>query len=134
MFKPDLALKIVDGEKTQTRRPLSDKPGSPWFKGGCRLKPGMIRAVVPGRGKPGIAHVRIEAVELTTWWLSEEDALAEGFKPGPNGSAVWYFARRIGEMYGKDFDLDQPCWKVTFKKTAHVPALVDELRAEAPDA
>jgi hypothetical protein len=26
MFKPDLALKIVDGEKTQTRRPLSDKP------------------------------------------------------------------------------------------------------------
>lgn len=44
IFRPELARKIIRGEKTMTRRPI--KPGETT----CRYRPGRDYAVQPGRG------------------------------------------------------------------------------------
>jgi hypothetical protein len=53
-FRPELAEKVMAGEKTVTRRLVSDNPRSPWYVGGCSLNVGQDYAVCPGRGKDAI--------------------------------------------------------------------------------
>jgi hypothetical protein len=80
IFRPELADKIVAGEKTATRRLPSNNPGSPWFKGRCSYKPGQVFAVNPGRGKVRVAEAR--ATRVYKQRLSEVDdqaGRAEGF-------------------------------------------------------
>lgn len=64
MFTEALAVAIVKGEKRVTRRVLSDKPRSPWYRNqpaGKRYPVGKVFAVNPGRGVPRIAECEVTA-------------------------------------------------------------------------
>lgn len=90
-FTPDRAQQIIDGIKTQTRRPdrvderiATDENNrilKVWSGAGVkRYAVGQIYAVQPGRGKLGIAHIKL----LEIWredvrTISHDDAIAEGF-------------------------------------------------------
>lgn len=79
-FKPELAAKVMAGEKTVTRRLVSQNPRSPWFVDRCGLKVNHTYAVCPGRGKDAIGHVRIVSVDLVPLALIDEaEAVREGF-------------------------------------------------------
>lgn len=80
IFKPDLAQKVLAGEKTVTRRLVSDNPRSPWWRGHCSLVVGKDYAVCPGRGKTQIGRVRIISVDrMGLWPMTDSEAKAEGF-------------------------------------------------------
>lgn len=90
MFRKELADKILRREKTQTRRMPSDKPGSPWYIGGCKLKPGRHYAIVAGRGTPQIGRILVEEVSLVPLVpMPIEDILAEGFTSLQDFLATW---------------------------------------------
>lgn len=83
IFKPELAERILRGEKTATRRRLSDNPRSPWFRVKCAYEVGQIFAVQPGRGKQRIGDAIITSVyRQALGGVNENDAYAEGFQPG----------------------------------------------------
>ena len=70
IFAPQMLDAIVAGRKTQTRR----KSG--------RYRVGSSYALQPGRGKPGLAGIRIRITEkrkVRIGEISTADALAEGF-------------------------------------------------------
>lgn len=62
MFKPELAAKVMAGEKTVTRRLASDNPRSPWWREGCRFQPGQEVPIQPGRGKTAIGRATVVSV------------------------------------------------------------------------
>lgn len=100
IFSPDLAAKVLDGSKTQTRR--RDKGGP------CRYKAGKTYAVQPGRGKKAIGRIRVLSVrpELMTQ-LDDEEARLEGFKNTGEFAAKWL------AIYGKGSWLDI-VWRIEF--------------------
>lgn len=80
IFKSELAQKILDGEKTVTRRLCSDNPRSPWWKEKCGYRIGQIFTINPGRGIPNVGHARVVKVDrVTVEVLDEEEARREGF-------------------------------------------------------
>lgn len=93
IFRPELAAKVLSGEKTVTRRLVSDNPRSPWWRERCAVKVGRDYAVQPGRGKVAVARVRVRSVarELlaAVYWprganpglaCAEREAGREGFE------------------------------------------------------
>jgi hypothetical protein len=79
-FQPELAAKVMAGEKTVTRRLVSDNPRSPWWRERCSLKVNHTYAVCPGRGKHAIGRVRIVSVrQERLGWLGADEELREGF-------------------------------------------------------
>lgn len=104
IFRPELAEMVVDGIKTQTRRPTKGKP--------CRYAVGQTYAVQPGRGKHSVGRITIEAVRLVTLDpLTGEDAQAEGFDSPDDFFAYW-----IG-LYGA-VDYDAEVYAITFRLAA----------------
>lgn len=102
IFAPDLAQAIVEGRKTQTRRPAT-------YPGPCRYQLGRTYAVQPGRGKPGIARIRIlNAFVEPLGMITHAGAIAEGF---PTPAA---FVARWVELYGV-FDQHLPVWVIRFE-------------------
>ncbi len=61
-FKPDLAAKVMSGDKTVTRRLVSDNPRSPWWREKCAYRVGQEVAICPGRGKHQIGKARVVRV------------------------------------------------------------------------
>ena len=108
-FRPDLAAKVMAGEKTVTRRRMSDNPRSPWYRERCSLVVGRSYAVCPGRGKPAIGRVIITAVNRSVLCdvLSDREARLEGF---PNR---WEFIEAWREINGS-WNLYEYVWRVTF--------------------
>lgn len=94
-FRPELAAKVMSGEKTVTRRLGSANPRSPWWHGGCSLKPGRDYAVCPGRGKNAIGRVRVLNVRRETLIpigvgrRREAEALYEGFATAEAFIVAW---------------------------------------------
>lgn len=90
-FKPELAERVMRGEKTVTRRLVSSNPRSPWFEGGCSLKVGHTYAVCPGRGKNAIGRVRIVSVDKRHLGqgLTTAEARAEGFADRGEFRSAW---------------------------------------------
>jgi hypothetical protein len=79
-FRPELAEKVMAGEKTVTRRLVSENPRSPWWREGCSLKVGQDYAVCPGRGKVAIGRVRVTSILTGPLdWLTVAEAANEGF-------------------------------------------------------
>ena len=79
-FRPELAAKVMSGEKTVTRRLVSDNPRSPWYVDRCGLRVDHTYAVCPGRGKAAIGRVRVlssQRVRLAA--VSDDEARREGF-------------------------------------------------------
>lgn len=100
IFKPDLLTLVLAGKKTQTRRPVKD--GVP-----CRYLPGRTYAAQPGRGKAGVARIRVLHVSLeTVGMISFRDAQAEGFK------SIYRFYERWEEMHGPSKGW---CWRIQFE-------------------
>ncbi len=109
-FRPELAAKVMAGEKTVTRRLVSDNPRSPWWHGRCGMKVNHTYAVCPGRGKNAIGRVRIlDAVLVPLRDLDEAEAHREGFE-----SAAAFFDGLIA-INGKPVDRDEWVWRVEFR-------------------
>lgn len=107
-FRPELAAQVLAGAKTQTRRPTTMSPRSPWYEGGCSLTPGRTYAVCPGRGKPAVGRVRVTAVRREALGaITEDDARREGFESRAAFLDYWR------AMHG-DVDPAQPVWVVEF--------------------
>lgn len=142
MFSPDMLELVLSGEKTQTRRKVDEIDSGVdvwddrmlyrydrepkqctavyqnkiqdwgWTKVPVlrlKWKVGKDYAVQPGRGKKGVGRIQIYMIRLETFAsISQADAVAEGFTD-PAG-----FHAKIRDLYGQDFDLNQPCWALTF--------------------
>lgn len=107
-FKPELVEKILAGEKTQTRRRMSENPRSPWYSGGCSLKVNHAYALCPGRGKVQVGKIAVHDVRgLLLGDLTFEDARAEGFAH-PMGFANYWAA-----MHGAYVVMER-VWAITF--------------------
>lgn len=116
IFSPDLAEKVIAGQKTVTRCPRtgtnpSGEPGG-WIDEPCRYKPGKTYAVQPGRGKRAIGRIRVLDVrpELMTD-LDDDEARKEGFKNTREFVAKWL------AIYGKGSWLDI-VWRIEFEVVA----------------
>lgn len=79
-FRPELAAKVMSGEKTVTRRLVSDNPRSPWYRERCSLQVGRTYAVCPGRAKHAIGRLTVLDVRRERLgFLLLNEARAEGF-------------------------------------------------------
>ena len=108
-FRPELAAKVMAGEKTVTRRLVSENPRSPWWQGACRLREGRTYAVCPGRGKEQIG--RVEVVSVTKQHLgalTDAEAQAEGFADATAFVLAW------AEING-GYDPTSVVWRVEFR-------------------
>lgn len=82
IFRPTLARAVATGRKTQTRRPVTNKP--------CRYKIGHDYAVQPGRGKTAIARLKVlDLREERVGQITHQDAKAEGFRNAAAFKAYW---------------------------------------------
>jgi hypothetical protein len=94
-FRPELAAKVMAGEKTVTRRLMSDNIRSPWCVYGCSLRVGRSYAVCPGRGKHAIGRVTIVTVTDETLMRMavgadrEVEARREGFTTAEAFIEAW---------------------------------------------
>ena len=107
IFREDLAVAILRGEKTVTRRRLVDNPRSPWYRGhhpGDRYPEGSTFTVNPGRGL-----LRVGECEVTAryWQLlgSVDSAIAkqEGFALMVDFRAGW---REINGTYDGEEEVE----------------------------
>lgn len=105
IFSGGLLAKVLDGTKTQTRRPVNfdvhgvEKPP--------RYVPGGTYSVQGGRGQFGVARIRVLSVlKVPVCVISGEDAIAEGF-----GSGV-EFMERWRSIYG---NVAGDCWRIEFE-------------------
>ncbi len=100
IFAPDLCAKVLDGSKTQTRRPV--RPGVE-----CRYRVGSTYAVQYGRGQRGVARILVLSCErVSVGSITREDARAEGFRDADAFYARWR------ELYGGVFG---HCWRIEFE-------------------
>lgn len=80
IFKEDLAEKILAGEKTATRRCLSDNPRSPWWREKCAYTVGQVFTINPGRGVRRVGEARVTRVyKQPPLYVSGDQARTEGF-------------------------------------------------------
>lgn len=114
-FTIPLALAVIEGRKTETRRQMSEKPLSPWYEGGCRLKVGELYAVCPGRGKHAVAKVKVLRVkEELLGGVTDLDARAEGFDSRRLFIAAW-------SAINRGVDESQHVWVVQFELAHLIP-------------
>jgi hypothetical protein len=109
IFQPDLAEKVMAGEKTVTRRLCSDNQRSPWWREECAYKVGQVFTVNPGRGKRNIGKARVTNVRREFLVdISNHEAREEGFENVPDFMAAW---KRInGTVEG-----NVRVWRVAFE-------------------
>lgn len=115
IFRPELAAKVMAGEKTVTRRLVSDNPRSPWWRERCAFPPGKLFAVCPGRSKPNIGHGRVVSLrkerlgDIINGALSHVEARREGFED--------FYAFRDGwEKINGRWDGSALVWRVEFER------------------
>lgn len=90
IFKQELAEKILRGEKTATRRQMSDNPRSPWYREKCAYKVGQVFTVNPGRGVKNVGSAKVTAVyKQRLFDMGAEAARQEGFESLPAFQAAW---------------------------------------------
>jgi hypothetical protein len=110
MFTEPHAAKIIKGEKTATRRVMSDNPRSPWSSHRCLYEVGQTFTVNPGRGVVRVAEAKIEDVyEQPPVLISDQWAQAEGFPFGRDEFLEAF------QKINKGIDLHDPVWVVEFK-------------------
>lgn len=109
IFRTDLAEKVMAGEKTVTRRAVSDNPRSPWWREKCGYEVGQRFTVNPGRGVVNIGSAVVTTVrrEQVGELLTDVEAQAEGFPTVAAFEAAWR------EING-DFDPTTLVWRIEF--------------------
>lgn len=109
-FKPLLAAKVMAGDKTVTRRLVSDNRRSPWWRECCSLKLEQTYAVCPGRGKNAIGRVRILEVRLEPLGrLNVLEARKEGFRDSNHFEGIWF-------AINGSYDPEALVWRVEFER------------------
>jgi hypothetical protein len=104
IFRPELAEKVLAGEKTETRRPVKDGQAE------CRYAPGRDYAVQPGRTKRAIGRIAVADVRREKLGaITHESALREGF------SKVRAFMDYWRKLHGY-VDLEQEVWRIRFER------------------
>lgn len=110
-FRPELAEKVMAGEKTVTRRLVSENPRSPWWRERCAYQPGKVFTVNPGRGQVNIGTaVVIDVCLVPLDPISDDEARAEGFE---DAAAFWDAFNAINK--GKDVDPGTDVWRISFE-------------------
>lgn len=111
-FRPELAEKVMAGDKMVTRRLVSDNPRSPWWREKCALEVGRDYAICPGRGKNAIGRVRIVRVtKQLLVRLTNAEARGEGFASAIEFEKAWT------EING-GYDPQANVWRVQFEVVA----------------
>lgn len=88
-FRRELADLVLSGFKTETRRRLSDKPASPWYREGCKHEPGTRHAVCV-KGEKALGYIVIDDVALVRLGdITPDGARAEGFDSVEAFRATW---------------------------------------------
>lgn len=118
-FRPELATKVMAGEKTVTRRLCSDNPRSPWWREECSLRNGSHYAVCPGRGEHQIGRVIVTHIrkERLSQLATINEARQEGFP------SVEAFRDAFTEINGA-WEPDLWVWRIQFK----LPRAADQSR------
>lgn len=89
-FRPELAAKVMAGEKTVTRRLVSDNPRSPWWRERCRYRVGQVVAICPGRGKHAIGRAEVTSVDqMRLGHVGDREAQREGFTNWERFHIAW---------------------------------------------
>ncbi len=111
-FRPDLAEKVIRGEKVTTRRLPSANSRSPWFVARCGFVPSRDYAVCPGRGKHAVGRIRVVQTALVRLGvLSDDEARREGFDSETAFRAAWV------EITG-GYESSLYVWRVDFEVAA----------------
>jgi len=109
IFRPELAAKVMAGEKTVTRRLVSDNARSSWWRERCIYVEGKEFAVQPGRGKPSIGRARVvSCTQEQMLDMSKAEARKEGFP------SVEQFAIAFQAINGS-LPLRKLVWRVEFE-------------------
>jgi hypothetical protein len=110
IFRPELAAKVLAGEKTVTRRLCSPNPRSPWWRDRTDWPESM--AVQAKRGTPTLARIRILSVQREQLGLlTLAEALREGFESVTAFRVAW------GQINGS-YDPRALVWRVEFEVEA----------------
>ena len=113
MYKKPYLEKILNGEKTQTRRPLEKKPGRSVYDIGARV------GVRSGYTKfAGYIIIR-KRFRQRLGDISEEDARKEGFKTVKEFQETWK------RLYGK-WDPEEVVWVYEFELATQGSASKDK--------
>ncbi len=113
------ATQVIDGIKTQTRRPRrsgdtrygADPISQVRRNGRLVYAVGRIYAVQPGRGKAAICHIQILKIRLQRLAdITDRESVAEGF----NGRAGFFAGWRALYPHS-DVDMNQMVWALTFR-------------------
>lgn len=108
-FRPELAAAVMAGQKTVTRRLVSDNPRSPWYRERCGFRIGQRFAVCPGRGKTNIGHAIVNDVERQLLGrLDDDEARREGFDSA-NAFETAFIA------INGDYDRAVEVWRISFE-------------------
>lgn len=128
IFRPILIQRIIDGEKTVTRRPID---GRTPIGGSCRYNPGKTYSIQPGMAKPTVARIRVldvrrEKLGDITW----QDAELEGFAANHRATGQTQredFLDYWHGLYGGDLTemLQTPVWRIAFELVEVVAAVCD---------
>jgi hypothetical protein len=101
IFRPELAALILSGEKTVTRRPVTDDH--------CRYEVGKTYAVQPGRGKHAIGRLRVTNVRRERFdplRLGRIEVQREGFR------SLSAFLGQWALIYGR---FHEEVWRIEFE-------------------
>jgi hypothetical protein len=138
MFTEPLAAKIIKGEKTATRRVLSDKLRSPWFRERCAYSVGQEFTVNPGRGVTRVCSAAVTAVyKQSLGEMGRLDAEKEGFE-FLYGPGLDSFHEAWGGIH-REVDPDEEVWVIEFVLIpetvgARAKAFVERVERELSEA
>lgn len=103
IFQPDLLAKILNGQKTETRRSIKEDVHR------CRYRVGYDYAVQPGRGREAVARLVVLATSRERLGdVSIGSVRREGFDTHDEFVACWR------KLHGGLYDVKQEVWAIRF--------------------
>ena len=103
IFGQEMIEKIVNGEKKVTRRVTIG-----------RYRVGGVYSVQPGRGKKGVAKIRITDIRLETVGdINRREAILEGFNTDNPVRDFFSYWKKLHKR--NNIDLQEKVWRIEFE-------------------